>query len=66
MLNFARALTVTVLTCAATTVAARECRVVLSDGAALSGARISVIGRGESLVADGDGRFELDPVPELP
>ena len=66
MLNFARALTVIVLTCAATTVAARECRVVLSDGAALSGARISVIGRGESLVADGDGRFELDPVPELP
>jgi outer membrane receptor protein involved in Fe transport len=66
MLNFARALTITVLTCAATTVAARECRVVLSDGAGLSGARISVIGRGESLVADGDGRFELDPVPELP
>jgi outer membrane receptor protein involved in Fe transport len=52
--------------CVAATAAALECRVVLSDGTALSGARISVVDRGDSLVADGDGRFELDPVPDLP
>jgi len=50
----------------AATAAALECRVVLPDGAALSGARVVVIGRGDSLVADGDGRFDLDPVPEVP
>jgi len=45
---------------------ALECRVVTSDGSALSGARITVIGRGDSLLADNAGRFRLDPVPELP
>jgi iron complex outermembrane receptor protein len=52
--------------CAAATAAALECRVVLEDGTVLSGARISVVERGDSLVADGDGRFELEPVPDLP
>ena len=51
---------------AAATAAAVECRVVLPDGSALSGARVTVIGRSELLVADGDGLFELDPVPDLP
>jgi outer membrane receptor protein involved in Fe transport len=46
--------------------AALECRVVLPDGSALSGARVTVIGRSELLVADGDGKFDLDPVPEPP
>jgi iron complex outermembrane receptor protein len=66
MWNPIRALLVLVALCAAATAAALECRVVLPDGAALSGARITVIGRGDSLVADGDGRFDLDPVPAIP
>ena len=57
---------VIVALCAAATAAAIECRVVLPDGSALSGARVTVIGRSELLVADGDGRFVLDPVPEIP
>ncbi|MCW8984345.1 MAG: TonB-dependent receptor [Thermoanaerobaculales bacterium] len=52
--------------CAAATAAALECRVVLPDGSALSGARVTVIGRSELLVADGEGHFDLDPVPEIP
>ena len=52
--------------CAAATTAALECRVVLPDGSALSGARVTVIGRSELLVADGGGRFDLDPVPDVP
>ena len=43
-----------------------ECRVVTPDGSPISGARVTVIGRGDSLVADGDGRFDLEPTPELP
>jgi outer membrane receptor protein involved in Fe transport len=61
-----KSLLVIVALCAAATAAALECRVVLPDGSALSGARITVIGRSELLVADGDGRFNLDPVPEIP
>ncbi|MBD3856968.1 MAG: TonB-dependent receptor [Acidobacteria bacterium] len=57
---------VIVALCAAANAAAIECRVVLPDGSALSGARVTVIGRSELLVADGDGRFVLDPVPEIP
>jgi iron complex outermembrane receptor protein len=52
--------------CAAATAAAIECRVVLPDGSALSGARVTVIGRSELLVADRDGRFNLNPVPKIP
>ena len=59
-------LMLTILLCSAGTAAALECRVVTPDGAALSGARITVIGRGDSLVADNDGRFKLDPAPETP
>jgi iron complex outermembrane receptor protein len=66
MLTFKRSLSLLVCLCSAVTAAALECRVVLSDGSALSGARVSVIGRGDSMVADADGRFELEPVPELP
>jgi iron complex outermembrane receptor protein len=51
---------------AALPAAAVECRVQTVDGAALAGARITVVGGGPSAVADGDGRFDLDPVPELP
>ncbi len=61
-----KALFVIVSLCAAATAAALECRVVLPDGSALSGARVTVIGRSELLVADGEGRFDLDPVPEIP
>ncbi len=45
---------------------ALECRVVTPDGSALAGARITVIGRGDTMLADGDGRFDLEPVPEIP
>jgi iron complex outermembrane receptor protein len=54
------------LTCAAGAAAALECRVVTPEGRALSGARVTVVGRGEMLVSDGEGRFELEPVPQLP
>ena len=66
MLHLKKAILVTLVLCAAATAAALECRVVLPDGSALSGARVTVIGRSELLVADGDGRFDLDPVPEIP
>jgi iron complex outermembrane receptor protein len=66
MLDLKKAILFIVSVWAAATAAALECRLVLPDGSALSGARVTVIGRGEMLVADGDGRFELDPVPELP
>jgi len=66
MLHLKKAILVTLALCAAATAAALECRVVLPDGSALSGARVTVIGRSELLVADGDGRFHLDPVPEIP
>jgi outer membrane receptor protein involved in Fe transport len=66
MLHPRRAILLFISLSVAAAAAALDCRVVLPDGTALSGARISVIGRGESLVADRDGRFELDPVPEPP
>jgi iron complex outermembrane receptor protein len=66
MLDLKRALLFIVAVCATVNAAALECRVVSPNGAALSGARVTVIGRGEMLVADGDGRFSLDPVPDLP
>jgi outer membrane receptor protein involved in Fe transport len=66
MLDLKKAILLIVSVCAAATSAALECRVVSPDGAALSGARVTVVGRGEMLVADGDGRFDLDPVPEVP
>jgi iron complex outermembrane receptor protein len=66
MLNITKAFLFVLTLCAASMVAALECRVVSPEGAALSGARITVIGRGDMLVADGDGRFELDPVPDVP
>jgi outer membrane receptor protein involved in Fe transport len=65
-LDLTRTLFSIVAVCVAAHAAALECRVVSPDGTALSGARINVIGRGEMLVADGDGRFELDPEPEVP
>ena len=61
-----KAILVIVVLCAAATAAALECRVVLQDGSALSGARVTVVGRSELLVADGEGRFDLDPVPKVP
>ncbi len=50
----------------ATTGVALECRVVTTEEVAISGARVTVIARGDSLVADKDGFFVLDPVPEIP
>jgi outer membrane receptor protein involved in Fe transport len=54
------------LVCSTGTVAALECRVVSPDGHALAGARVTIVGRGEMLVADREGIFELDPVPRVP
>jgi outer membrane receptor protein involved in Fe transport len=65
-LTLKKAILVIVVLCAAATAAALECRVVLQDGSALSGARVTVVGRSELLVADGEGRFDLDPVPKVP
>jgi len=36
------------------------------DGSTLAGARLSVIGRPGSVVADSEGRCVIDPAPELP
>jgi outer membrane receptor protein involved in Fe transport len=66
MLDLKRAIFFIFSVCVAANAVALECRVVSRDGAPLSGARINVIGRGEMLVADSDGRFDLDPVPEVP
>ena len=44
MLNLKRVLFFVIALCAAATAAALECRVVLPDGSALSGARVTVIG----------------------
>jgi iron complex outermembrane receptor protein len=66
MLKINKAFLFILTLCAAPNVAALECRVVSPEGLALSGARVTVIGRGEMLVADGEGRFNLDPVPEAP
>ncbi len=55
-----------ILLSAAAAVAALECRLVTPDGAPLAGARIIVMGRGDGFVADADGFFALDPVPEPP
>jgi iron complex outermembrane receptor protein len=52
--------------CAGASASALECRVVQADGTPLAGARISIIGRGDSLVADKEGRFSLDPTPKTP
>ncbi len=57
---------VVILLCAAPAVAALDCRVVTPDGAPLAGARVMVMGRGESIVADANGLFALDPVPDPP
>ncbi len=50
----------------ATSAFALEVRIVDPDGAPLGGARITVIGRAGSVVADRDGRAELTPDPEPP
>ncbi len=55
-----------ILLSAAAAVAALECRLVTPDGAPLAGARIIVMGRGDGFVADADGFFALDPVPDPP
>ncbi len=36
------------------------------DGSTLAGARVSVVGRPGSVVADAEGRCVIDPAPELP
>lgn len=46
--------------------AALECRLVMPDGTVLAGARVTVIGNGDSLVADRNGHFNLEPTPEVP
>jgi len=52
--------------CVAASVEAVDCRLVTGNGSPLSGARVTVLGRGDSIVADGSGSFALDPVPDLP
>ena len=46
--------------------AALEVRIVGPDGAPLVGARVTVVGRQGSVVADADGRAEIHPDPEPP
>lgn len=65
-MNCSRTLILMTVLWSAATAAALECRVVMPDGSPLAGARITVIGRGDSILADGDGRFDLRPVPETP
>jgi outer membrane receptor protein involved in Fe transport len=65
MPKFAPSITVILLLLAAIS-AAIECRLVLPDGTVLAGARVTVIGNGDALVADRDGHFELEPTPEVP
>jgi iron complex outermembrane receptor protein len=43
-----------------------ELRVAATDGSALAGARITVVGRGGWIVADRDGRATLSPEPAVP
>lgn len=45
---------------------ALECRVSAPDGSPLSGARVTLISRSGSIVADRDGRFAIEPAPEPP
>ncbi len=52
--------------CAAASAAAHDCYLVTPEGVPLAGARVMVIGRGDSIVADSEGRFVLDPVPDPP
>ena len=61
--RFAIALTIL---CAAASAAALDCYLVTPEGIPIAGARVTVIGRGDSIVADVEGRFVLDPVPETP
>ncbi len=65
-MKLSRLLTFTAVLWAAATAAALECRVVTPDGSPLVGARITVVGRGDSILADQDGRFKLEPLPEVP
>jgi outer membrane receptor protein involved in Fe transport len=66
MVDLKKSILAMLLACSAGAAAALECRVVSPDGNALAGARVTVIGRGEMLVSDGDGRFDLEPVPQVP
>jgi iron complex outermembrane receptor protein len=66
MLNLKQVLSAIAILCAAATSTALDCRVVLADGSPLSGARVTVIGIGDSMVADKNGRFNLEPIPDLP
>ena len=52
--------------CAAVAAEALDCYLVTPEGLPLAGARVTVIGRGDSMVADSEGRFVLDPVPGPP
>ncbi len=52
--------------CAAASAAALDCYLVTPEGVPLAGARVTVIGRGDSIVADSEGRFVLDPAPDPP
>ena len=57
---------VAVMLCVAASVEAVDCRLVTPDGLPLAGARVTVLGRGDSIIADGNGNFALDPVPDVP
>jgi iron complex outermembrane receptor protein len=55
-----------VILCAAASAAALDCYLVTPEGVPLAGARVIVINRGDSFIADSEGRFVLDPVPSPP
>ena len=52
--------------CAAASAAALDCYLVTPEGVPLAGARVTVIDSGDTFIADSEGRFVLDPVPEPP
>jgi iron complex outermembrane receptor protein len=54
------------IVCAAASAAALDCYLVTPAGVPLAGARVTVIGRGDSIIADSEGRFVLDPEPDPP
>ncbi|MFV2072674.1 MAG: TonB-dependent receptor [Thermoanaerobaculales bacterium] len=52
--------------CVTAAAGALDCRLEMADGTPLAGARVLVVGRDDSMVADAEGRFVLDPVPDPP
>jgi len=61
-----RSLFAAALLAVAVSVEALEGIVTDPEGVPIAGARVTIIGRAGSVVADGKGRFTIEPVPDLP